>query len=80
MILFVPSKNWLHSKDFQAFVVADGDPVGLGGPPLDLVDFPLCGGVREDGVLDGPGHLLHVPNQRLVVVPWSKAKNYKKNL
>lgn len=49
-------------------VIAYGDPVGLGGAPLDLVDLTLGGGVRQDGVLDGARHLLDVPDQRLVVV------------
>lgn len=49
-------------------VVADGDPVGLRGPPLDLVDLALGGRVGQDGVLDGARHLLDVPYQGLVVV------------
>lgn len=49
-------------------VVADGDPVGLRGPPLDLVDLALGGRVGQDGVLDGARHLLDVPDEGLVVV------------
>lgn len=49
-------------------IVADGDPVGLCGAPLNLVNLALGGRVRQDGVLDGTRHLLDVPDQRLVVV------------
>lgn len=58
-----------HAQDLQAVVVADGDPVGLRGCPLYVVDLAL-GRVGQDGVLDGPRHLLDVPDQRLVVVGW----------
>lgn len=57
----------LYTEDLQAVVVADGDPVGLRGGPLHVVDLPF-GRVGQDGVLDGPGHLLDVPDQGLVVV------------
>ena len=43
-------------------------PVWLGCSPLDLVDLALCCRVGEDRVLDGPGHLLNVPDEGLVVV------------
>lgn len=49
-------------------VVADGDPVGLRGAPLDLVDLSLRRGVGQDRVLDGARHLLDVPDESLVVV------------
>lgn len=29
------------SEDFQAVVVADSDPVRLGGSPLDIIDLSL---------------------------------------
>ena len=35
----------LYAQDLSVAVVADGDPVGLRGPPLDLVDLPLGRGV-----------------------------------
>lgn len=54
-------------QDLQAVVVADGDPVGLRGRPLHVVDLPF-GRVGQDGVLDGARHLLDVPDQGLVVV------------
>lgn len=57
----------LYTEDLQAVVVADGDPVGLRGGPLHVVDLPF-GRVGQDGVLNGPGHLLDVPDQGLVVV------------
>ena len=43
-------------------------PVGLGGAPLYLVDLALCGGVGKDGILYGAGHLLDVPDERLMVI------------
>ena len=57
-----------HPEDLEILVVADGDPVRLRGTPLDRVDLPLGGGVGQDGVLDGAGHLLYVPDEGLVVV------------
>ena len=62
----------LDAQNLEILVEADGDPVWLGGSPLDLVDLALGGRVREDGVLDGPRHLLNVPDQRLVVVACRK--------
>ena len=59
--------TWSHPEYFDAFVVADSDPVGLVGGPLYIVDFPF-GSVSKDGVLDSTWHLLDVPDQRLVVV------------
>jgi hypothetical protein len=44
-------------------------PIRLCGAPLYLVDLSLCGCVGEDGVLNGPRHLLDVPDEGLVVVP-----------
>ena len=59
----------LHSEYLQAVVVADGDPVRLGRRPLHVVDLPLsC--VGQDRVLDGPGHLLDVPDEGLMVIRW----------
>lgn len=55
------------AQDLQAVVVADGDPVRLRGGPLHVVDLPFSR-VGQDGVLDGPRHLLDVPDQSLVVV------------
>lgn len=49
------------SEDFQAVVVADSNPVGLGGGPLDVIDLSL-GRVGQYRVLDGPRHLLDVPD------------------
>lgn len=50
-----------HSEDFQAVVVADSDPVRLGGGPLYIIDLSLsC--VGQYRVLDGPRHLLDVPD------------------
>ncbi len=43
-------------------------PIRLRGTPLYLVDLSLCGRVGEDGVLNGPRHLLDVPDEGLVVV------------
>ena len=40
-------------------------PVGLGGAPLDLIDFSLGSGVSQNWVLNGPWHLLDVPDQSL---------------
>ena len=57
----------LHSEYLQAVVVADGDPVGLSRGPLHVVDLPL-GCVGQDRVLDGPGHLLDVPDESLMVI------------
>ena len=62
----------LDAQNLEILVEADGDPVRLSGPPLDLVYLALGGRVREDGVLDGPRHLLNVPNQGLVVVTCRK--------
>ena len=62
----------LDAQNLEILVEADGDPVRLSGPPLDLVYLALGGRVREDGVLDGPRHLLDVPNQGLVVVTCRK--------
>lgn len=38
------------SEDFQAAVVADSDPVRLGGSPLDIIDLSL-GCVDQYGVI-----------------------------
>lgn len=57
----------LHAQDLQAVVVADGDPVGLRGGPLHVVDLPFRS-VGQDGVFDGARHLLDVPDQGLMVV------------
>lgn len=57
------------TQDLQAVVVADGDPVRLCGGPLNIVDLPFSS-VGQDGVFDGPGHLLDVPDQGLVVISW----------
>lgn len=57
----------LDTKDLQTVVVADGDPVWLGGGPLHVVDLPFSS-VGQDGILNGPWHLLDIPNQSLVVV------------
>ena len=59
----------LHSEYLQAVVVADGDPVRLGRRPLHVVDLPL-GYVGQDRVLDGPGHLLDIPDEGLMVIRW----------
>lgn len=49
------------SEDFQAVVVADSNPVGLGGGPLDIIDLSFsC--VGQYRVLNGPRHLLDVPD------------------
>lgn len=57
----------LHAEDLQAVVVADGDPVRLGRGPLHIVDLPFsC--VGQDRVLDGPRHLLDVPDEGLMVI------------
>ena len=45
-------------------------PVGLGGTPLDLVDFPLCSSVSQNWVLNRPRHLLDVPDQSLQERLW----------
>lgn len=55
------------TQDLQAVVVADGDPVRLRGGPLHVVDLPFSS-VGQDGILNGPWHLLDVPDQSLVVV------------
>lgn len=57
----------LDPEDLQAVVVADGYPVWLGGCPLYIVDLSL-GCVGQDGVLDGPRHLLDVPDESLVII------------
>ncbi len=49
------------SEDFQAVVVADSNPVGLGGGPLYIIDLSL-GRVGQYRVLNGPRHLLDVPD------------------
>lgn len=57
----------LHSEYLQAVVVADGNPVGLSRCPLHVVDLSFsC--VGQDRVLDGPGHLLDVPDESLVII------------
>lgn len=57
----------LHSEYLQAVVVADGNPVGLSRCPLHIVDLSFsC--VGQDRVLDGPGHLLDVPDESLMVI------------
>ena len=43
-------------------------PVWLRGSPLYLVDLPLSGRVGQDGILDGAGHLLDVPDESLMIV------------
>lgn len=57
----------LHSEYLQAVVVADGNPVRLGRRPLHVVDLSL-GCVGQDRVLDGPGHLLDVPDESLMII------------
>lgn len=52
----------LHAEYFRVAVIADGNPVGLRGPPLDLVDLPFGGRIGQDGVFDGAWHLLDVPD------------------
>lgn len=54
-------------EDLQTVVVADGDPVRLGGSPLDVIDLSL-GCVGQNRVLDGPWHLLDIPDQSLMVI------------
>ena len=50
-----------QTEDFQAVVVADSDLIGLGGGPLDGIDNSRsCMGQYR--VLDGPRHLLDVPD------------------
>lgn len=57
----------LHAEYLQAVVVADSDPVRLSGGPLHIVDLSLsC--VGQDRVLDGPRHLLDVPDEGLMVI------------
>lgn len=57
----------LHSEYLQTVVVADGNPVGLSRCPLYIVDLSFsC--VGQDGVLNGPGHLLDIPDESLVVI------------
>ena len=60
-----------HPQHLHLVIKGDRQPVGLRGAPLQLVDLGL-GRVGEDGVLDGPRHLLNVPDQRLVVVACRK--------
>ena len=67
----------LHSEYLQAVVVADGNPVRLGRRPLHVVDLPL-GCVGQDRVLDGPGHLLDVPDEGLMVIRWGHRKPARK--
>lgn len=57
----------LHSEYLQAVVVADGNPVRLSRCPLHIVDLSF-GGVGKDRVLDGPRHLLDVPDESLMVI------------
>lgn len=62
----------LHTEYLQAVVVANGDPVRLSGGPLHIVDLSLsC--VGQDRVLNGPRHLLDVPDEGLMVIRWEKA-------
>lgn len=62
-----------HPQDLQAVIVADGYPVRLGGSPLHVVDLPFsC--VSQDGVLDGPWHLLDIPDQCLVVISYKRER------
>lgn len=57
----------LHSEYLQAVVVADGNPVRLSRGPLHVVDLSFsC--IGQDRVLDGPGHLLDVPDESLMVI------------
>jgi hypothetical protein len=63
-------KKRLNTKQLQRLVVANGNPVGLGVRPPDLVD-PARGTVREDRVVHGPWDLVAVPDQRLVVLAWN---------
>lgn len=58
----------LNPQYLRVPIIANRDPVGLGSPPLDLVDLAFSRGVRQDGVLDSSRHLLDVPDQGLVVV------------
>jgi len=60
----------LNAEYFEGFVITDGDPVGLRRRPLDLVDLAV-GGVSENRIVDGTGHLLDIPNEGLVVVTGS---------
>lgn len=64
---FIQGAAASDAQDLQAVVVADGDPVRLRGGPLHIVDLPLSS-VGQDGILNGPWHLLDVPDQSLVVV------------
>lgn len=52
----------LDSQYLRVLIVADSDPVGLRGAPLDLIDLTLGGRVGQDGVFNGTRHLLDVPD------------------
>lgn len=57
----------LDAQNFHTFVVTDGNPVGLVGRPLHVVDLAFRR-IRQDGVFNCARHLLDVPDQCLVIV------------
>lgn len=63
-----------HTQNFQCFVIANCNPVWLCRSPLYLIDLPFCRSVCQDGVLNGPWHLLNVPDKRLMVITWKLFK------
>lgn len=67
----------LHSEYLQTVVVADGNPVGLSRRPLHVVDLSL-GCVGQDRVLDGPRHLLDVPDEGLMVIRYGHREQASK--
>ena len=68
MISYIKRKKKLNSEDLEGSVVADGDPVGLRCSPLNLINLSLGGRVGQDRILNGPRHLLNVPNEGLMIV------------
>jgi len=57
----------LDAENFQTVIVADCNPVWLSWWPLYLVDLSSSS-VCQNWILNGPWHLLDVPDQRLPII------------
>ena len=70
--LTVVTQKWnrSNSQDFHTSIKANGNPVGLGLGPVDLVDLSSCL-VGQDWVFYGPGHGLNVPDKGLLIVAYN---------
>lgn len=69
---FHPSIGWfLDTQDLTGLIVADRYPIGLSCTPLYLVDLPFGSRIGQYRIFNGSGHLLNVPDKRLMIISGS---------